>query len=296
MPIIIDGQLRERMVHDATVFPISYFRDELATLPNWAGPMHWHSEFEIATAESNTVDFQVGQKHFMLEAGDSIFVNGNILHGIRQLSSDKPDSLPNIVFSGTIIASETSAIYQKYVRPIADCNSLPFIVFRRENGWHKEVNGLVKDIYYQLSECNDCYEMAVQRNLNYIFEYLVRHFDELPKTESTRIQINAQIRIQRMLAYIYAHYAEAITLDDIAEAASISRSEASRCFNAYIGCTPIEALIQYRLQTAYRLLHDTSLTLQEISHVCGFNSASYFSRRFKQFYGYAPGQKRNLRK
>lgn len=296
MPIIIDGQLRERMVHDATVFPISYFRDELATLPNWAGPMHWHPEFEIATAESNTVDFQVGQKHFMLEAGDSIFVNGNILHGIRQLSSDKPDSLPNIVFSGTIIASETSAIYQKYIRPIADCNSLPFIVLRRENSWHKEVNGLVKDIYRQLSKCNDCYEMAVQRNLSYIFEYLVRHFDELPKTESTRIQINAQIRIQRMLAYIYAHYAEAVTLDDIAEAASISRSEASRCFNAYIGCTPIEALIQYRLQTAYRLLHDTSLTLQEISHVCGFNSTSYFSRRFKQFYGYAPGQKRNLRK
>ena len=34
MPIILDHQLREQIPHDGTVFPISYFHDELATLPN----------------------------------------------------------------------------------------------------------------------------------------------------------------------------------------------------------------------------------------------------------------------
>ncbi len=296
MPIPIDRQLREQIIHDASVFPITYFHDELAALPNWAGPLHWHPEFEIATAVSGILDFQVGQKHLTLEAGDSIFINGNILHGIRQASGDVPDPMPNIVFSDIIFAPGTSVIYQKYIRPIAGSDTLPFIMFRRGNSWHDEVNRLAEDIYCQLRERNACYEMVVQRDLNNIFEYLFRHFDDLPKSEVTRIQINTQIRIQQMLTYIYTHYAESVTLDDIARAADISRSEAGRCFNAYLGCSPVDALIQYRLQTAYRLLSDTTLTLQEISHACGFNSVNYFRRQFRRTYGYAPGQNRTLGK
>lgn len=296
MSIIIDRNLREQITHDTTIFPITYFEDELVTLPNRTGPLHWHPEFEIATADSGTLDFQVGQKHLTLEAGDSIFVNGNILHGIKQLSGDVPDLMPNIVFSGVVVAPETSVVYQKYIRPIAACDMLPFIVFRHGDNRCNEVNCLLEDIYCQLRKREDCYEMVVQRKLNNIFEYLFRHFDTFPKAEATRIQINAQVRIQKMLDYIYTHYAESITLDDIAKAADISRSEAGRCFNAYMGCSPVDALIQHRLQIAHRLLDNTELTLREISRDCGFNSVNYFSRQFRRTYGYSPSQKHGLGK
>lgn len=200
MPIILDYQLREPITFHAATFPITYFCDELASLPNWAGPLHWHPDFEIATAVSGVLDFQVGHQHIILEAGDSIF------------------------------------------------------------------------------------------------EYIFLNLDELPRAENTRIQLNTQIRIQKMLSYIWEHYAEAVTLEDIAGAADISRSEAGRCFNTYMGCSPVDALIQYRLQMAHRLIRDTTLTLQEVSDSCGFNSVHYFSRRFRQTYGYAPGQYRVLGK
>ena len=58
----------------------------------------------------------------------------------------------------------------------------------------------------------------------------------------------------------------------------------------------MNALIRYRLQTAHRMLHDTSLTVQEIGLACGFHSTSYFSRQFRQLYGCTPGQIRNLGK
>jgi len=80
------------------------------------------------------------------------------------------------------------------------------------------------------------------------------------------------------------------TLEDIAKAADISRSEAGRCFHTYMGCSPIDALIQYRLQMARQMLHDRTQTLQQISYACGFNSVNYFSRRFRMQYGYAPSQ------
>ena len=296
MAININHQLREQMPHDAANFPITFFHDELATLPNFTGPLHWHPEFEIATAESGTLDFQVGQEHVLLEAGDSVFVNGNVLHGIKQLSDGIPDAMPNIVFSGALLAPETSIIHQKYIKFIAGCDSLPYIVFKNASEQHNEVNMLIKSIYHELCEQRDCYEMVVQRKLNCIFEYIYCNFDSFPKSESTRIQMKTQIRIQKMLSYIYKHYKEAVTLEDIAGAANISRSEAGRCFNTYMNCSPIDALIQYRLQVAQGLLNETSLSLQEICDSCGFNSVNYFSRRFRMHYGYTPGQNRKLGK
>ena len=296
MPILLDRQLREQIPHDAVTFPITFFSDELASLPDWAGPLHWHPDFEIASAESGVLDYQVGQQHIHLEPGDSIFVNGNMLHEIRQLSGEEPDSMPNIVFSGTLAAPETSVIYQKYILPVIGCGTLPFIVFRHGEPNHSEVLRLVGEIYTAFRERDVCFEMTVQRNISRIFEYIFRNFDSLPRAEESRIQLTAQIRIQKMLTYIYEHYADAVTLEDIAGAANISRSEAGRCFQTYMNCSPVDALIRHRLQTARRLLNETTLTLQEISYDCGFHSVNYFSRQFKKLYGYAPSKNRVLGK
>ena len=292
MSIILDHQLREKMTHDALSFPISYFQDELALLPNQAGPLHWHPEFEIATAVSGVLEYQVGQERIVLESGDSIFVNGNMLHSIRQLTGEAPDPMPNIVFFGSLIAAETSDIYARYIQPIMDCHGLPYVVFRHDRSDHAPVNALIQELYRLLREQPACFEMAVQRNLSSIFEYLSLHFDALPRTEATRVQLNTQVRVQQMLAFIYAHYAEHVTLADIADAASISRSEAGRCFQAYMGCTPVNALIRHRLQKAHGMLHDAALTLQEISDACGFHSVNYFSRQFRKHYGYTPSHAR----
>ncbi|MDR3766605.1 MAG: AraC family transcriptional regulator [Butyricicoccus sp.] len=292
MPIILDHQLREQIPHQATEFPVTYYHDELAELPNWAGPFHWHPDFEIATAARNVLDYQVGQHHILLEAGDSILVNGNMLHRVTQVSGDSPDPIPILIFSGVAIAPEHSTIYQKYIAPIAQCDSLPFIVFRHNNSSHGEVDRLIQDTYRCFREQTQCYEMAVQRNISRILEFIFCNFDRFPKLEATRIQLKSQIRLQKMLTYIYEHYAETVTLEDIAHAAHISRSEAGRCFTTYMGCSPIDALIQYRLETAHRLLNEKTLTLQEISSACGFNSANYFSRKFKETYGYTPSQVR----
>lgn len=290
MPIILNHQLQEQIPHTATEFPVTYYHDELVALPNWAGPLHWHTDFEIATAAKGVLDYQVGQQHIVLEQGDSIFVNGNVLHGIKQLSGDIPDPMPNIVFSGRLIAPESSVLYQKYIQPIAQCDSLPFIVFRNGNNYSNEIRHLINDSYQLMNEQKPFYELAVQRNINRIFEFISCNFTDLPKSEATRIQISNQVRLQKMLMYIYENYSEAIRLEDIAKAADISRSEAGRCFKTYMGCSPISALIQYRLQVAHQLLNEKVQTLQQISYSCGFNSVNYFSRQYKKKYGYAPSQ------
>ena len=132
--------------------------------------------------------------------------------------------------------------------------------------------------------------MRVQRSLNAIFEYMALHLDSLPRVDTSRVQITTQIRIQQMLSFLYDHYAEDICLLDIAQAANISRSEAGRCFQSYMRCSPIEALIRNRLGAAHAMLRDSDRSLFEICLACGFHAVNYFSRQYRRYYGCPPSQ------
>lgn len=290
MYIILDHQLREQLHHISAEFPITYFHDEMIHLPNREGPVHWHPEFEIVTAKYGVLDYQVGEEHILLNAGDSIFVNTNMLHCIRQISGDVPDPMPGIVFLGTLIAPERSVIHRKYIQKIAACEDLPYVVLRRDS--HEEIHSAIHHIYQLLENAPPLYELRVQQELISVFVFLNLHFQDFPRAAISPVQMNVQIRVQQMLSFIYDHYAEAISLSDIASASNISRSEAGRCFSVYLKKTPVDFLIQYRLQKAHALLGDSSLTIQEISQACGFHSVSYFSRKFRQQFGCTPGSVR----
>lgn len=290
MPVIIDNQLKEQIPYDPVSYPISFYEHELETLPQWSGPFHWHPGFEIATAETGVLDYQVGDKHIILNAGDSIFVNGNLLHCIRQISGKIPDPVPNVVFSGSLIAQEGSLIYEKYISPLQQCDEIPFIVFPAGDPSLQTINGFIQNIYHCFRNSAPCREMMIQRDISHIFEYIYSHMNSFPRYKSDRIQLLNQIRLQKMLNFIYTHYGEHITLKDIALAGNVSRSEAGRCFKVFMNTSPIEVLIRYRLQMASQMLAEKIYTVKEISDICGFNSVSYFRRQFKAEYGVTPGK------
>ena len=296
MAVTLDHQLKEQIAYDPAVFPISFYQNELETLAQWTGPLHWHPGFEIATAENEILDYQVGEKHIILNAGDSIFVNGNILHGIKQISGEIADPMPNVVFSGSLIAPEGSQIYKNYIAPLLQCDDLPFIVFRNNDVLFQEINTLIQNIYNYFRNQPTCYEMMIQRDISRIFEFLYSHRQSFPRYEANRIQLINQIRLQKMLDFIYCHYREHITLENLARAANISRSEANRCFKSFMNCSPIEILIRHRLQIAHKMLAEKIYTVEEVSNACGFNSVNYFRKQFKAEYGITPGKYCNLGK
>ena len=91
-----------------------------------------------------------------------------------------------------------------------------------------------------------------------------------------------------MLEYLYQNFSGKITLQQIADAANISKNEALRCFRKGMGCSPIEYLIRYRMEKAKELLIATDLTVTEIALSSGFETVSYFDRAFKKAFGTTP--------
>lgn len=84
------------------------------------------------------------------------------------------------------------------------------------------------------------------------------------------------------------HIEEPLSLDELAETVGYSRRHLERLFLTAVATTPGEFYRGLRLDRGRNLLSTTELSLGEIANACGFESASYFTKRFKIRFGTAP--------
>jgi AraC family transcriptional regulator, melibiose operon regulatory protein len=305
----LDHTYFENIQHGQLDFPIQYYVDELHKFLQHRVPLHWHFEPEFFVARGGTVVVQVGHHRIELEANDGIFISSNTLHSFEQKNESDVCECPNIVFSGELIASHTSVIYKKYVLPFLGDKHVPYVVLHAHEAWHNEILKKLESIFALLQQhgaeswygsfpvldfqtdsfLEIGFEMQVQGLLNQIWLLLVQHWPELPTVTTDKRELQYQARLQNMIAFIQKNYMNPLTLEDISNSSNISKSEASRCFHSYMKCSPVDYLLQYRIEAAQRLLLGTTRSIQEICTECGFNSPSYFIRMFKKKVGVTPG-------
>ena len=122
--------------------------------------------------------------------------------------------------------------------------------------------------------------------------HLIRNYAE--GTLATHDAVGAHRGVAAALSFIRAHYAEAITLADIAEAASMSTFHLSRMFKRTLGMSPHQYLIDVRVHSANALLSAGAEgpTLAEVATVVGFADQSHLTRRFKRILGTTPKKAR----
>ncbi|HZA31254.1 MAG TPA: AraC family transcriptional regulator [Propionibacteriaceae bacterium] len=94
--------------------------------------------------------------------------------------------------------------------------------------------------------------------------------------------------VRRARDYIDRHYSSALTLEQLATVAAISKFHLVRCFAATYGETPIRYLTRRRVERAQDLLRAANLTVSEVCTAVGFASLGSFSARFKQLVGETP--------
>lgn len=103
-------------------------------------------------------------------------------------------------------------------------------------------------------------------------------------------QVSASNRalVEKAAAHIRTHYAEELSLDDLAAAAHLSKSYFLRLFRQYMGATPYNYLLCCRITRAKELLVTTELPVCEVARSTGFGSEANFSTRFAAMAGQSP--------
>lgn len=92
--------------------------------------------------------------------------------------------------------------------------------------------------------------------------------------------------------YITEHYSEKITLDSLAERFFVNKFYLQKQFRTFIGSTPCEFQRSIRIDKAKEMLRVTTMPINQISEILGFETVSYFIRCFKKEDGKTPLQYR----
>lgn len=77
-------------------------------------------------------------------------------------------------------------------------------------------------------------------------------------------------------------------IDLFASDLCMSRTSLYRKFESLTGQKPTEFIRSFRLKRAAQMLREGRMNISEIADCCGFSSASYFNKRFKEMYGIQP--------
>ena len=94
--------------------------------------------------------------------------------------------------------------------------------------------------------------------------------------------------LDRTIDYLKDHYAEKVTLENLAQMEHISTSYLSRKFKQRTGLTVVTYINRLRVEKAQQLLMASNLNIDEIAYQTGFESPKYFYRVFKSIAGESP--------
>ena len=83
-----------------------------------------------------------------------------------------------------------------------------------------------------------------------------------------------------------------LSVEDIANAMSLSQSQLTRKIKALTNYTPVEIIRSRRLRKAKKDLETTEKTVSEVAFGVGFTSLAYFSKCYKDAYGVTPTEAR----
>jgi AraC-like DNA-binding protein len=85
-----------------------------------------------------------------------------------------------------------------------------------------------------------------------------------------------------------ARYAERLTIDDLAQAAGLSKAHFSREFRSAFGESPHAYLLTRRLERAAALLRNTDNSVADICLAVGLQSVGSFTTSFTRMFGASP--------
>lgn len=276
---------KELQPHGTIEFPCAAYASRHTDAPGDTIPWHWHEELEVIYAAAGTLKLQIPGKEYLLHEGSLVMLNGNVLHS---LSGHPAGELRSLVFSPFLITGGADTVfYKNYVRALLACP-----VF---SVWQAEPGTDVKQFSAAFSAMETdafAYEFTVRENLSQLLLHCYAQL--LPRLSAQKPAKSADtVRIEQMLQYMQASYAEPITLADIAQAAGLSERECLRCFRRTIGDSPVQYLLKYRLMQGAALLRASpAASIAEVSAACGFDSPSYFSKQFRRFYQRPPREYR----
>lgn len=282
--VTTDMSKRELKQHGEAAFPVEFGHGNLKnTIVIW----HWHEEWELIFSVHGACVAGAGETTLTLGEGEGCFIKPGVLHNVWEAAGLSCE-YRNVVFHPRLVGSIDSIFWQNYIQPLASPDFPQMIPFLKQD--NHEFLAFFSRLWQTQEEKADGYEIEVR----YLLTKFAKWISSMPaeNRRPSEHEIRDMERMKAMISFIEAHYAQEMTLEQIAGSACISATECMRCFRRSIGTSPIRFLKESRLRHAAGMLCSSQEGISAIAAACGFFDMSYFARTFRQAYGMTPTEYR----
>ena len=292
--LIIGHDLQEAITYERNTLPLVTCIDRFDEYFQREWPCHWHEEFELCVVRQGRIVYTLydgGEEVITheLSPGDGLYIASRRLHSAKALLPDTV--VDTVVFPLRFFdVPAFQNIFQQNIQPLLDAN-VPQLLLPRKDENTQPLREAIATIA-TLPPDEPCHELHLIELVGRIWRLLLLHIAALRQTPvCAHHQLQAD-RLKILLSYIHTHIQLPLSVDTIAQAANISRTECFRCFKTVLRQTPQEYITNYRIAQASAMLLNTRRTVADIAEACGFNTPSYFGRIFRQQCGCTPKEYR----
>lgn len=285
----------EKKAHGNLEYPVMVYFIDLYNSYMHAIRWHWHEEMEVIIVNSGSARFLTDDESFILSPGQGLILNQNVIHAI-QCVEDTNCTFYSLVFHPNFLFGKSNSYMRtQFLLPTQSFSILKALVLDENDAWHESMLDALNEVIAVNLTKNYGYEIATR---GYLCQFWANLIGRLPKTtenvHSPQISLDEQ-RVKQAMLFIRLHYAEPLTLEDIADSIPVSKSECCRCFKRTIQITPFEYLMKYRIFEASKKILDDNYATHSISDLAlsvGFNNISYFNKLFKRYLDCTPTEYR----
>lgn len=280
-PLDVYSDLSEQLHYNIPDLRLYVHKDYLSRY-GYTAACHRHPDLEFILMLDGSMDFYINGEIVRLTSGCGVFVNSGRLHyGFSNIK--KECHFIAVVMHPSILHQNLPAV-RAYFESKFTPESEDFILLKDHVPWQNHVTGLMKEMQQEMASEN--------RNMLKLLAYA----EEMAARVSANIKENKKNPVSsirnpdtfKMVDYIHKHYAENISIEDIAASGGMCRSKCCNLFHKVTGQTPNVYLTHYRIAKSCKLLNETDMSVSEIAYSCGFQSASYFIVVFKKAQGISP--------
>lgn len=257
--------------------PLKVFVNKIGHVQN-----HWHKSIELTMVLEGTLEVKLDSKKYYLNPDDIILFNSNEMH---ELYSENA-----VLYTVQISMERHSQIIEPLQNVVFDCNTT---TDKNESDF-EGLRFAFARLLMENSEISDSVDYKNYSLSYFIVSELLEHFRVDPK-ENTLLNSNntkQNERIKRLINYIDDHYAENISLQDVADSEGISTAYLSSFFNKYLGVNFSKYYTEVKLEHALEDLLNSKDSIDIIARRNGFSEQHAFYRAFKSYYKMLPSEYR----
>lgn len=249
---------------------------------------HSHDHIELSIILKGQGVYYINEKEYPVKAGDLIILNPGTYHKSMVTHSDDFTTEYYIGFSDIHLRENAPNTF-----PLADGK----MVLSMNRSIQQEIFKLCALMTKEFEVYRPGQYFMLKAYLIQLLLLLLREKQNIVTPAQNGCIFESPHKnyvVNQMIHYFNKHYSEKISLDQIAQNMYLSIFYISKIFKSETGDTPINYLIQLRMEKARKLMEtEPASSIQSIAAQVGYEDAYYFSKLFKKHFNVSPSKYRS---